>query len=44
MLVSITLSPRYYSAGPVGATAKAVRKKTGKTQNSFKDEMSPRET
>lgn len=43
MLVSITLSAQYYSAGPVGAADKAVRKKTGKTRNSFKDEMSPRE-
>lgn len=33
-----------YAAGSVRVADKAVRKKTGQTQNSFKDEMSPRET
>lgn len=44
LLFSITLPTSYYSAGSVKIAGKAVRKKTGKTQNSFKDEMSSRET
>lgn len=44
LLFSITLPTWYYSAGSVEVADKAVRKKTGKAQNSFKDEMSPRET